>query len=804
MSKRGVSSNYALPPNPVYLDFPRSDGSAEHADAVNTNPVVDENGEVNFYREVGLDESANIKWRHIIGAAVALELHKPEGPNYVLRGWPEGYKFFDHNKGKQSAPRHDIYLIGSASVNRFRSCPEFIPHAQWLMEDPTMDRANCKCKYCSKTPQRRITAEMGLKSTPTSSPGPSRTVGRVPRERKSTAHQVKPYASVRRKPKPARQASAPKAAMLRERDADLRAVYSRTSMQLNRIFRESELIWCQLSDPILGETPEEKIDFWPGLVQEIKLKSEPVFKQSQNGAPIDPSAVEPPAWTVNQSTIYKVKLLAVDFIFDIFDHEVLPYQAHSPPSSVLTAIANIPVTELDTRLERTSQFNPCPPPENGVNLNLSGRRFKEAAAPYALAVQIASSVAGFWCPTDDWEYKFVTAPDPRPAPPPPAPVPTPALPASTSLHAVIAASMLNNAALNAAVPSSSQHQPPPLPQPRTQTQFQGLWWGAERIWTGELIRLKVGRRQIAPEGNDSILPPSGPSKSVIEYNEAQWAAHGLPPPSADEAGAATRGVFMMLDGVFTVEIPKESGHGTRKECRACGMLYELADADWEGPMEDNSGQGTAAETGGPSTPSQSISTANGDAAGPSGHSPHKPGPLRNPDPTVSVSSTVADTVDDNVPVRKRSANDQLSHPIDTVTCKLPVPPRGYKFRPILKPDHEAVVALTLISGRYYPGLLEHPLLAPIVHAAVMSDEHSQENEILYALDGIAPGFFNTVDPTKWKPSRQAMVRDADSDGKTTLLAMWARKTEEQRAYKMEELQQDVDASFEGQAMEVDS
>lgn len=35
-----------------------------------------------------------------------------EGPTYVFRSFPDGYGFFDHNKGIQSAPRHDLYLYG--------------------------------------------------------------------------------------------------------------------------------------------------------------------------------------------------------------------------------------------------------------------------------------------------------------------------------------------------------------------------------------------------------------------------------------------------------------------------------------------------------------------------------------------------------------------------------------------------------------------------------------------------------------------------------------------------------------------
>ena len=41
-------------------------------------------------------------------------------------------------------------------------------------------------------------------------------------------------------------------------------------------------------------------------------------------------------------------------------------------------------------------------------------------------------------------------------------------------------------------------------------------------------------------------------------------------------------MFMRIESIFVVEVPKSDGqHGSIKECRASGMIYELADIDWE-------------------------------------------------------------------------------------------------------------------------------------------------------------------------------------------------------------------------------
>jgi hypothetical protein len=49
---------------------------------------------------------------------------------------------------------------------------------------------------------------------------------------------------------------------------------------------------------------------------------------------------------------------------------------------------------------------------------------------------------------------------------------------------------------------------------------------------------------------------------------------------------------MRLEGLFVVEVPRDEGTGTRKECRACGMLYELADEGWDDPDAVKIGEDT--------------------------------------------------------------------------------------------------------------------------------------------------------------------------------------------------------------------
>ena len=71
---KGFGSSHVLPPNPTFLDFPRSDGNSSKW-PLNTTCHVDSEGHVNFMREVPLDEPLAIKWRIEVGAVLATRLN---------------------------------------------------------------------------------------------------------------------------------------------------------------------------------------------------------------------------------------------------------------------------------------------------------------------------------------------------------------------------------------------------------------------------------------------------------------------------------------------------------------------------------------------------------------------------------------------------------------------------------------------------------------------------------------------------------------------------------------------------------
>ncbi|TFY52003.1 hypothetical protein EVJ58_g10258 [Rhodofomes roseus] len=857
MSQRKLGAKTSLPDDPEWITFPRSDGDAKLLPK-NTERIVDSSGQVNFMRPVGLDESAAINWRVGVGSQVAIKLDYPEGPSYVLKNWPDGYQFYDHNKGPAPSPRHDPYLCGSTLVNRFRSINEFIPHAVWLMTDETLNRANCECKYCAKKPQRVVTEVLALPSGPrrgsSTASSPSKSIRRHREVRKP-----RQYAQVRRAPKPVKTVRAgPEQSLVQERDNDVRHSLVTGEAGVSRWHRKGELVWCALNPPIRGEKEDGCIQFWPGIVDRVDvhtdvLRHENAIDAALESMQIHPAELDPgtasgednspvvsgdantkPPWDVRQWYSYNVKLLAVTSTCVVSDNEVLPYLAYAPSEQLLGTLQDQlqqimhtnAIAEMDSDLTRTFLFSPIPEKQDAQDpfagpstvLVPDFARYREAVVPFSLAVQIASNVAGFWGPTDEWECKF-TIPTNTPPPPPPEPRPHASTPAQESdaglsLEALLTQAAENNAvdvnhratAQNVQINPDGIYRPQgmsdeefeerrtrmlgqhPVPAPVvTQTRYQGLWWGAERIWTDELVRLKLARCQFAPAGTDVFYPPAGPSASGARM----WRT------------AATRRPWT------------NDGSGTTKECRACGQLYELADGDWEDPMEpsqpppqasgssNGKGKERASDVGAGANGSVAVSQGQSGPSFMPGPSPLKPPPLPNPDPAVSVADTadaaLAQTTQGSGKFKAQTVGSQLSHPANSVPYPLPRPPKGFKFHRIHPPGHEVVLSLPLISGRYYPGLLEHPLMQPLIDKAFdvpSSDGGLEKSRHLWAMEGLVAGVHQSMDPTIWKPSRTVMFKDADAESRSHFKALWEEVKESR-------VQIDMSQYLNPDAMDVD-
>ncbi|KAJ3924523.1 MAG: hypothetical protein NXY57DRAFT_1086454 [Lentinula lateritia] len=288
------------------------------------------------------------------------------------------------------------------------------------------------------------------------------------------------------------------------------AHHDNTALLLRRWYRIDELVWVELKSPIAGPKGNgDVINAWPAIYYSIKEWLIPRLR-SRN----------PPS---DSHPYNKLRLLATSYSMMARDHQVLPYQAYLPPTELIYALQDVPLSKIRLDTEYTTHFTPVII-ENSEETVSPPPSFEDSTGPYALAIQIGSQIAGFWGLTDDSDFKFSFKSD---APPPPS---GPSISSSTGYtlqDAIVAAS--NSNAYNAGPQTSygssdisgnrymtveelNRTKATTLGAPKAaghtfaQKNFHGLWWGAERIWTGDLLRLKISQNAIARDGASHFSP----------------------------------------------------------------------------------------------------------------------------------------------------------------------------------------------------------------------------------------------------------------------------------------------------------
>lgn len=76
MSSRAVAGGHTLPSSPEFLEFERTDGDAKQW-PTNTKEVVDSDGQVNYMKPLGPNDSSDIHWRCQIAMKAAERMGKP-------------------------------------------------------------------------------------------------------------------------------------------------------------------------------------------------------------------------------------------------------------------------------------------------------------------------------------------------------------------------------------------------------------------------------------------------------------------------------------------------------------------------------------------------------------------------------------------------------------------------------------------------------------------------------------------------------------------------------------------------------
>jgi hypothetical protein len=450
-----------------------------------------------------------------------------------------------------------------------------------------------------------------------------------------------------------------------DRIDDCRAAVARSRMQCLRWYRDGEIVWVKVPSSFLGQM----IDFWPGVIDKYRVKSiahRYSSKQAlgetgtasiaQAQAPRK-AAEEIAPWEVEQWTEYTVQLLGVNRTVNISDQHIIPYILHRPSNrpdywdAMRTILGSLEKIDWDV----CTNFDPIADAEN-VSDEDQRAALRAASAPFSYGVCVAAHLAVHWTPTHPFN-----------------------------------------------IDSKGKGKGPALHLPGLdlapnckRTEWQGLWWGAERIWSDDLVRLKPCRKEYAPSGGNNILEAAPPGKKAMAAIISRF---GIVPKDKlqNEFGAGQRGLFLQIRSIFSIDPPPETKMAS--EMFLSGMLYELADEDWEDLSNE---------------------------------------PQAQPDST-------------------------LSHPIFAHPPPLPEAPTGFRFRPILRAGFDAIVPVGLVAGRYYARIHNHPLLQPqiddvLLEAKEALDTTKVAQSHLLALLGYIGGLYNAVDPSIWHESRSEIKK----------------------------------------------
>ncbi|KAF8526822.1 hypothetical protein JB92DRAFT_3140039 [Gautieria morchelliformis] len=709
----------SIPPDALFITFPVSDGDCSRRPDNMIAPPISAR-EVNWHRTMTLEEKYACRWRNLIGQGIAKLLNMPDQGKYCLQSFPVGYWMFDHNKGPIKNVRHDLYLYGSKTVLRFRSPAEFIPHGVWLLTDPTLNKNNCGCKYCGgggKKTQTEISEALGLPTNrgATAVTGSKRMRIGVHRASKLTkTHEIGalpadtpwvPYAL-----RPARKTDLP------WRTLSLKLKYAANIIRIadlrsDRRFRVGELVWCKWEDGTDnrslvhgGNLPPQ---LWPAIVLEYLLKLVADFSSSDHSS-----------FSVRHERQYSLLRLGssseemrLKFECILDEDDILPWQAHQTSTErwpFLSAMNNLPdgqsnhFTLAVRTAKRLADFwavcNRHPvkvapaslsrdPPKTGNNTSCS-QVFQRVSTPDHHSNHADSMPS-------------LAVPHPSDSPPQRSPTrlkPMSPMKRNKTPEAVLTAQKPSAASIGS---SSTLEKPPPMQPSRvvqskattvTETRYEGLWYGAERIWTGDVVRLCPERDAFA----ESLR------MSHMNQGDHLWQQKSTPSP-----GAAMRGVLMRIDRIFA-----RVGNKGSKECAIAGPLYELAPKDW-------------AEAAGSSSGNVSPSCH------PSGSSP-----ASHPDdiyypwdmPQIPPPAKV------------------VSHSTRPPSYPLPAAPPGYALHALLPPQSEITFPVSFIAGRYYPSVLQWSLPIPPelqdVSSLSLAAAAETRGVALLSLCGLAPGRFN--------------------------------------------------------------
>ena len=577
-----------------------------------------------------------------------------------------------------------------------------MPHTLWLLNTTTLNPKDpppdgCQCKYCTKKRQSDVNEELRLpKSKEPKSPSqPRYPVFRPPKQKPKPGRSslsemseengywpslnatrsavIEGHHALRAetRPKgpvtPLRMPNTCPQNMHPDRAEDLRLAHQS---------RDGELVWIPVHPPISTPDSSCSIRHWPGMV--IRWKRQAHLVPIPGG---DESAYE-----VEESLWYTIMLLATDGKERNYESGVtLPFLAYRVEDKLLEALQHVPPPPMEMLGSQSQYFekhSPFPLADDNQNSERGAEelRFEDVAHQYSLALQIQANIAQFWSPLNPVGEALVV----------------------TQVQKSLSAAKASGV-----------------------TQYEGLWWGPEKIWCGELVRVICSHEDLAQHVNvrDELRPRT--------CNEN------------DENEIASRGVLMHLREVFEDSIllsnrrgenfgldSDMNGRSTINVCRVAGTLYEtlkVVKDDDPHPHESHPRYEVMSDTA-LSNPSAGTTLV-----------------LGSPPPQISAS-------------RQKPS--------------LPPPPPFHRWHPIFHDGREVILDATAIAGRYYPELLSNKYI-PIEEYAGEADK--QRAKELLSLGGLYKGQEVAIQPTLLVRKRTDAAREGEEEAMSQLFEWWRER-----------------------------
>ncbi|PWZ00308.1 hypothetical protein BCV70DRAFT_237467 [Testicularia cyperi] len=517
-----------------FIRIPRSDGDPNYGPPNVALPDPSD-AECNYYHIFSREEKRHEAWR----AAIGEQLHAIFGlpplsrtrTKWKLHDFPRDYTFTEQRKGPRNDYRTDPYLFGSYG-HRFRSTKEAVEHLVWLIRDPDMNVANCRCKYCYKGP---ATAKAPAKR------GPGRPLGSKNGTPSTTPVKKAGEGAKRKLVDPNMSAADAAAAGARKRakngdEANGNGagstptkpdqVYANTSILVRGVdmrrltpgvsvtsvphrevelrrelkagqcegYRIGEVVWCELTKPLVDPTCDTRtLQSWPVVIRDpaIDIEVLPGHEQDKDKSTADAepdrtnghdnSSLDDTGSTsfslngrVQQRAAYQVVLLGTSEQAKVPETSLKPYLAGFIPPGVLECDLGPP--ELHSWLTTDIEA----PNLNLMrsNADLPEPDFTRALVAFAHAVQTSAILRGWFNPTDAYSGADTAEGVLRDL------GSGASFAAANTVQAVGGASAASGDAIGGTLIEQGLRY------------YQGLFLGTERIWVGDVVRLRFSPAEV--------------------------------------------------------------------------------------------------------------------------------------------------------------------------------------------------------------------------------------------------------------------------------------------------------------------